>query len=567
MRTFAPKPKATQQTTSAKSPMFGGGHFGQSPEVSTTGNQAVPRLLETDTQQVKRDLTATATARSGGDFSETPVFAPDGQDRSQMPGAFIQADKATGQVDARLEHEADRIADNVMRQKSSDVSLPAATAHVSRDGITGEGKEAKTVPRTQRNLSNADGCIPQEIRALQGGGSPLPQSRRPFFESTLGHDFAKVRIHSDSGAAALARAVNARAFTFGQDIVFGAGQYSPETGEGTRLLAHELVHVVQQQTSPASIQRKSDPDYFGPGGVEEQLDILFEGEGLPLKLFQQPDIRHLSSSEITVLSFQRKLGAIIKLGDLRHKNAVTTLVRIAENKLYVSPHGFTPDQKLQLQQQALIALGKIGTPEAIKKLTDLLSSNDPKERSQSVGAFSEATGTAMPYWQVVPTAQLAATLLAQLNKEKDVGVKSTIIRALGNLGSQLSGNKEKQLVVTELIREMESNTGNLQFAAVTALGKVRLKSATEPLLKQLKLWHSVDHLAVEIILSLGEIGDVSAVDYLVIFLEKHGSWQVRSQAATALGKIGGAKAIGALKARLTQETHELVKQAISKALP
>lgn len=53
----------------------------------------------------------------------------------------------------------------------------------------------------------------------------------------------------------------------------------------------------------------------------------------------------------------------------------------------------------------------------------------------------------------------------------------------------------------------------------------------------------------------------------MIFLEKHGSRGVRAQAATALGKIGGAKAIGALQARLTQETDELVKQAISKALP
>ena len=49
---------------------------------------------------------------------------------------------------------------------------------------------------------------------------------------------------------------SARAFTLGQDIVFGAGEYAPDTGEGTRLLAHELVHVVQQQGLPATIQRQ-----------------------------------------------------------------------------------------------------------------------------------------------------------------------------------------------------------------------------------------------------------------------------------------------------------------------
>jgi HEAT repeat protein len=172
----------------------------------------------------------------------------------------------------------------------------------------------------------------------------------------------------------------------------------------------------------------------------------------------------------------------------------------------------------------------------------------------------------MPYWQVVPPAQLATTLLTSLNKEKDTSIKSKIISDLGNVGSSLIGSKEKQLVVTELIREMENNTGAVYSAAVTALGKIRLQSATEPLLKQLKLHTSISYLVQEIIFSLGEIRDARAVEDLVIFLEKHGSVGVRSQAATALGKIGGPKAIGALKGRLTKETDKLVKDSISKAL-
>jgi hypothetical protein len=55
-----------------------------------------------------------------------------------------------------------------------------------------------------------------------------------------------VRIHTDSNAAYLARRVNARAFTLGRDVVFGSGQYSPETSDGKKLLAHELTHTVQQ---------------------------------------------------------------------------------------------------------------------------------------------------------------------------------------------------------------------------------------------------------------------------------------------------------------------------------
>jgi hypothetical protein len=65
-------------------------------------------------------------------------------------------------------------------------------------------------------------------------------------EPRFGHDFSKVRVHTNSRAAASAQAVQAQAFTLGQDVVFGAGRYAPETMKGKRLLAHELTHVLQQ---------------------------------------------------------------------------------------------------------------------------------------------------------------------------------------------------------------------------------------------------------------------------------------------------------------------------------
>jgi hypothetical protein len=73
----------------------------------------------------------------------------------------------------------------------------------------------------------------------------LPDAVRSFFEPRFGQDFSKVRVHTDSRAARSARDLNARAFTLGRDIVMGAGQYSPGTSEGKRLLAHELTHVIQ----------------------------------------------------------------------------------------------------------------------------------------------------------------------------------------------------------------------------------------------------------------------------------------------------------------------------------
>jgi hypothetical protein len=64
------------------------------------------------------------------------------------------------------------------------------------------------------------------------------------------YDFGQVRVHTDAKAAESARAMNARAYTFGREIVFGAGQYAPQTSAGRRLLAHELAHVAQQSVSP-----------------------------------------------------------------------------------------------------------------------------------------------------------------------------------------------------------------------------------------------------------------------------------------------------------------------------
>jgi len=65
-------------------------------------------------------------------------------------------------------------------------------------------------------------------------------------EQRFGHDFSRVRVHTDAAAEQSARAVSARAYTVGADIVFGRGHYAPGAMEGKKLLAHELTHVLQQ---------------------------------------------------------------------------------------------------------------------------------------------------------------------------------------------------------------------------------------------------------------------------------------------------------------------------------
>jgi hypothetical protein len=87
---------------------------------------------------------------------------------------------------------------------------------------------------------------------LASPGAPLAGTVRAEMEQRLGHDFSRVRVHTDARAAGSAQAVRASAYTVGQDVVFGPGRYAPATGAGKELLAHELVHTAQQrETAPA----------------------------------------------------------------------------------------------------------------------------------------------------------------------------------------------------------------------------------------------------------------------------------------------------------------------------
>lgn len=82
---------------------------------------------------------------------------------------------------------------------------------------------------------------------LRAPGRPLEPSMRSFFEPRFGHDFSRVRLHTDSRAAESVRAVGASAYTVGRHVAFDTGQHAPGTRSGVELLAHELAHVVQQE--------------------------------------------------------------------------------------------------------------------------------------------------------------------------------------------------------------------------------------------------------------------------------------------------------------------------------
>lgn len=133
-------------------------------------------------------------------------------------------------------------------------------------------------------------------------GQPLDATTRDFFEPRFGRNFSDVRIHTGAQAALTAQAVSARAYTMGRDVVFGDGEYAPQSNTGRRLLAHELAHVVQQDTRPAQIMRVptiTDPSTLGPEDLMSQMqetrDWLLEHS--MLELDYEPMERYLEALE------------------------------------------------------------------------------------------------------------------------------------------------------------------------------------------------------------------------------------------------------------------------------
>ncbi len=128
-------------------------------------------------------------------------------------------------------------------------------------GLGGDCEDCATgsLQRKATGMSAPKLVPPVVHEVLRSSGEPLDSATRAFMEGRFGHDFSRVRIHSDAQAAESARAVSAQAYTVGQHVVFGRDKYPAEFG--SRLLAHELAHVVQQRnaTYPSDGITLADP--------------------------------------------------------------------------------------------------------------------------------------------------------------------------------------------------------------------------------------------------------------------------------------------------------------------
>ena len=156
------------------------------------------------------------------------------------------------------EIEADAIADRVMRmpigREIPTIGQTAEPNSIHRKCSSCDEEEEQTIHR--KPLAAGAGVSshnPDHVNnVISSGGHALDLDARSFFEPRLGYDLSNVRVYTDPSASQSASAVAARAYTLGNNIVFGSGEYRPHTESGKRLIAHELAHIAQQSKSASS---------------------------------------------------------------------------------------------------------------------------------------------------------------------------------------------------------------------------------------------------------------------------------------------------------------------------
>ncbi|HKR10587.1 MAG TPA: DUF4157 domain-containing protein [Pyrinomonadaceae bacterium] len=199
---------------------------------------------------------------------------------------FFQPKLTINAPQDQYEREADAVAESVTRMPSA--SVQARPMPIS--GVQRKCSQCEEDAHLQRKEMGGDSAgankeFEDYVGGLPGRGASLPREVRSHFEPRFGHDFSQVKVHTDATAARSAQSINAHAYTFGNNIVFNSGRFSPATDSGSKLLAHELTHVVQQSgmVQPKLIQRFGpedepfgrDPLAVQPGGPFDVGDNIY----------------------------------------------------------------------------------------------------------------------------------------------------------------------------------------------------------------------------------------------------------------------------------------------------
>ncbi|MEM8637654.1 MAG: DUF4157 domain-containing protein [Cyanobacteria bacterium P01_G01_bin.54] len=174
----------------------------------------------------------------------------------------VQPKLTIGEVGDQYEQEADQVAAQVVQQINSPAGK-SAQAQVAEDPVQLE----PTVQRQNLSGSKAAPELESEINQAKGGGQSLDPGLQRSMGQVMGMDLSHVKVHTDNTSHELNQTLQAKAFTTGQDVFFGKGQYQPGSKRGQELIAHELTHVGQQ--TGTQVQRKPTDSQIQRDGLTD----------------------------------------------------------------------------------------------------------------------------------------------------------------------------------------------------------------------------------------------------------------------------------------------------------
>lgn len=260
-------------------------------------------------------------------------------------------------------------------------------------------------------------------QALGSTGQPLDEGSRATMEPLFGHGFGEVRVHDDPAAASSANAIRARAYTVGRHIFFGAGQYAPGTTRGSKLLAHELAHVVQQDRAGGAAAPQLDSEVSTPQDASEKeagvaAERVTAGEKAEVRA-TPTSLIHRDGDELPAfLGYSSETGETVPLQDRQRSAAGRVREAISRAR--------STEDVVELRnaiQQAMQG-GRPGlVPVSLPSGVTL-----PVERNELPALLRAAE---LRYEELTGTGRISAALYAASSVEELTAIHASIVRAAG----------------------------------------------------------------------------------------------------------------------------------------
>ena len=251
-------------------------------------------------------------------------------------GPTVQAKLSIGQANDQYEKEADKIADQVVSMPQSQAIQAKCIPYSAQQGSIQKQSLASQITPLSSGFAQkkcaacteeeqiqgkfvqmfggnntASSQLEGQINGSKGGGNPMDAQTLNSMNNSFGTDFSGVRIHTGNTSVQMNQELGAKAFTVGNDIHFNQGEYNPESQQGKRLLAHELVHTVQQgatqtlakkdknSTPSTSIQKSTHTSIIQKDGIEDKVLEELDSRGkdkTPANGYDPQTLKHLGKT-------------------------------------------------------------------------------------------------------------------------------------------------------------------------------------------------------------------------------------------------------------------------------